>query len=737
VAAGTGSWSTQQLAEFLAVVSSFGDEASAMRGAVERACEALDAEVAIAVCECEIVAHVGFPAGAVPHAEMLELAARTPPLAELPGLGWASLAAVDLDAPAPGRLIVARAGKAGFDRDEADLLRGMARVLTLTVQMLRRQQLLERLSTIQRMIVRRVAPREVLDEIVAAARDLLGGEVVGLRLIDPADPAAMVLVSSAGLDAEVLDALRRGRVGEGAGGLAISEDRVVTIDDYPRARRAIPAMAADRVKGAMAAPVREQGRVAGSMVVATRRADRRFTKADRDTLQAFAEHASLALTDAKTVEDALHQAFHDSLTGLPNRVLFADRLAQGLQRSQRSRSELAVLFLDLDRFKTVNDSLGHQAGDDLLVAVADRLRNCIRPGDTAARFGGDEFAVLLEDVGGPDAAERAAMRVLYALEAPFQISGREVFISASIGIATGESTADDPIRDADLAMYRAKAEGKGRYEVFEPGMHAAVMERLELEADLQRAVERGELVLDFQPVVDLSSGEVGGFEALLRWRHPSRGLIAPGAFIPLAEETRLMPAIGRWVLESACRHAVSWRESTGASDLTVSVNLSARQLQSPSLFEDVGHALERSGLPPCGLVLEITETVLMSDTESTIGKLKRLKHMGVGLAVDDFGTGYSSLQYLRRFPIDTLKIDKSFVDDLAGAGDDAALARAIVDLGESFGLTVVAEGIECEEQRRRLVELGCQLGQGFLFSPPLAAADASELARSCDLRVLS
>jgi EAL domain-containing protein (putative c-di-GMP-specific phosphodiesterase class I) len=292
-----------------------------------------------------------------------------------------------------------------------------------------------------------------------------------------------------------------------------------------------------------------------------------------------------------------------------------------------------------------------------------------------------------------------------------------VFISASIGIAVGARPDEDLVRDADLAMYRAKADGKGRFVRFEPGMHVAVMERLELEADLQRAVERGELLLHYQPVVELRDARVIGLEALLRWNHPVRGLIPPGDFIALAEEARLMPQLGRWVLHEACGQAAAWRRD--GSRASIAVNVSGNHLQSGSLAGNVSDALDRSGLPAEALVLEITETVIMSDIEPTIEALRELKDLGVRLAVDDFGTGYSSLQYLRRFPIDILKIDKAFVDDLGGGSDDAALARAIIDLGQSFELAVVAEGIEREEQRARLLELGCDLGQGFLFARPM------------------
>jgi diguanylate cyclase (GGDEF)-like protein len=388
---------------------------------------------------------------------------------------------------------------------------------------------------------------------------------------------------------------------------------------------------------------------------------------------------------------------------------------------------VSVLFLDLDGFKVVNDSLGHVAGDRLLIDVARRLSDCLRRGDTAARIGGDEFAILLGDVGNPDRAPRVAERVIAALGEPFTVLGREVFVSASIGIAYGRSDAQNLLRNADVAMYRAKRSGEGgAYAIFEPSMHAAVIERLEIEADLRRAIERDELVLHYQPIIELASSRVAGLEALLRWAHPRRGLVMPFEFIPLAEETRLILELGRWVLREACRQAAAWRADPRTDRTWVSVNLSGVQLLDSSLDAEVAAALADSGLEPASLTLEITETVLVQDVAAAVDRLEKLRALGVSIAIDDFGTGYSSLRYIRRFPADMLKIAKPFVDGLHDE-TDTALVRTIVALADSLGLRTVAEGIEDHRQLGRLRELGCLLGQGYLFARPLAAHDVTEL----------
>ncbi|MEW6473991.1 MAG: EAL domain-containing protein [Actinomycetota bacterium] len=439
------------------------------------------------------------------------------------------------------------------------------------------------------------------------------------------------------------------------------------------------------------------------------------------------------ISERKHLEAELtRQALHDPLTGLPNRTLLLDRLAHALIQGGRGRPPVSVLFLDLDRFKTVNDSLGHAAGDRLLAAVGERLADSVRPSDTVARLGGDEFAVLLEDAGADDAVG-VAQRVGVALDLPFLVDGHEVFARASMGVATGEPgehTADELLRNADLAMYMAKAQGKARYALFEAGMHAAVVGRLSLEADLRRALAAGEFFLHYQPVVRLADTSLVGVEALIRWRRAGHDVVSPGVFIPIAEETGMIIEIGRWVLSEACRQAAAWQtEHNLEPRLHMSVNLSARQLQDPHLVQDIEQTLSVCGLDPTCLVIEITESLLMSEPDVAIHKLRLLKEVGFRLAIDDFGTGYSSLSYLRHFPADILKIDRSFVATLGRSPEDAALPHAIVKLGQTLNLRVVAEGIETAEQLSVLRSLGCGYGQGYRFAPPMAADDMAAVLK--------
>jgi diguanylate cyclase (GGDEF)-like protein len=420
--------------------------------------------------------------------------------------------------------------------------------------------------------------------------------------------------------------------------------------------------------------------------------------------------------------DLAHQAFHDSLTGLANQALFRNRVEHALTRADRHGTSLAVLFLDLDNFKTANDSLGHRAGDEVLVAVAGRLEGCLRGTDTAARLGGDEFAVLMEDVDGESDALEVARRMIGALDEPLTAAGREVFVGASVGIAFGSAGtgADQLLRNADLAMYTAKRRGKGRAQVFEPAMHAAAVERLEVEAELRRALDRGGLTLHYQPIVALDTGRTCGVEALVRWPRPDGDLLSPAMFIPLAEETGLIHELGRQVLVQACTQTRRWQLGhPDHRDLTVSVNLSPRQLTDDRLLEDVRTALGVSGLPAGSLVLEITEGAMMHDDVTAMAKLDQLRALGVRIAVDDFGTGYSSLSYLRRLPLDILKIDRAFVTAIGSEGGESML-ETIVSLAHALKLRTVAEGVETADQAEVLARLGCDLAQGYHLARPVA-----------------
>jgi diguanylate cyclase (GGDEF)-like protein len=436
--------------------------------------------------------------------------------------------------------------------------------------------------------------------------------------------------------------------------------------------------------------------------------------------------------ERKRVEVELaHQALHDALTGLPNRGLFLDRLAQALTRLGRHSTALAVLFCDLDRFKVVNDSLGHGAGDRLLVDVARRLEDVLRAGDTAARFGGDEFVILCEDIGGAHQAIAIADRVSAALAAPFVLGDDEAFVRTSIGIAMateGHARPEALLRDADAAMYRAKEKGGGIYEVFDDEMRARAVQRLDTENALHRALERGEFLLYYQPQVSLATGAITGVEALVRWQHPERGLVPPAEFIGPAEENGLILEIGAWALREACEQAARWGDQGPAGEaVRMSVNLSARQCHHPDLVAVVAAALRETGVDPARICLEITETAVMSDMEAGVGVLDQLRALGVSLAIDDFGTGWSSLRALQRFPVDEVKIDKSFVDGVARDPQEAAIVAAVISLSHALGLRTVAEGVESVGQVERLRALGCDQAQGFFFRRPAPAADLVEL----------
>ena len=424
---------------------------------------------------------------------------------------------------------------------------------------------------------------------------------------------------------------------------------------------------------------------------------------------------------ARAEERLIHDAIHDALTSLPNRALFMDRLDHALRRSKRQLDcRFAVLFVDFDRFKVVNDSLGHLRGDELLVGLAARIRGCLRPADTVARLGGDEFAILLDTIEQPEDAVSAAERLRSVVAAPFNLGGHELFVTASVGIAVSAphyGHAEELLRDADIAMYRAKALGRARHEVFQPGMHTTAVALLHLENDLRRAVERGELVLVYQPIVRLADGAILGFEALLRWNHPQRGTVLPSEFIGIAEETGLVVPIGLWVLEKACERIRAWQREFHRDDLTISVNLSARQLATPGFGEHLERLLRENELPRRTICLEMTETMLV-ENQAWTNALRALRDLGVQLHIDDFGIGYSSLSYLHRMPIDVLKIDRSFTSHMELADENFEIVRTIITLAENLQIRVIAEGVENDTQRNQLLALGCHSAQGFFFSLP-------------------
>ncbi|HEX9126408.1 MAG TPA: EAL domain-containing protein [Methylomirabilota bacterium] len=433
----------------------------------------------------------------------------------------------------------------------------------------------------------------------------------------------------------------------------------------------------------------------------------------------------------RRLEQLTKQAFRDSLTGLPNRALFMDRLSHGLTGAKRRHEHLAVLFLDLDRFKVINDTLGHTVGDQLLVEVSDRLGSSLRPGDTVARLGGDEFGILLEDVADAETAEAVALRIEEELAKPLHFDGREIFVSASIGIALSSARLGMPeeiLRDADLAMYHAKSKGNARHEIFDDSMSAPALDRMDLEMDLRSAISRQEFRLHYQPILRMDTGRITEVEALIRWQHAKRGLLQPDSFIGLTEETGLIVPIGQWVLREACRQAREWQlEFPSIPPLVMSVNLSAKQFQNPNLVQEISQALAESGLAAGSLKLEITESVVMQDAPATLAKLKDLKDLGIRLAIDDFGTGYSSLGYLKRFPVDTIKIDRSFVKGLSKDGNDNAIVRAVITVAKTLNMDVTAEGVETEQQRIELKALGCDRAQGFLFARPADAEHVGPL----------
>jgi diguanylate cyclase (GGDEF)-like protein len=570
-------------------------------------------------------------------------------------------------------------------------------------------------------------PTILLDTIMARATGLLGVPHGYLYLAEPGDHD-LVLRHGTGLFAAMIG--ERLAITGGLSGEVFRTGRAVAVDEYDSYRDRIPDLPADTFGAVVGVPLTSAGTVVGVLGLASGTIERAFGPREMDALSRFAQLASIAIDNARLLEEARRSSLYDTTTGLPNRDLLRDRISHALAFVRPGDMDpIAVLLIDLDRFKVINESVGHGFGDRLLTAIGQRLASCLRPGDTVARYGGDEFGIILDSV--VDAAEAGAMAesILERLRTPFALGGRQWFIGASVGIALaspGRSTPDELLRQAEIAMVRAKAETPGTFAIYEPSMSANTTDRLDLEHDLRLGLERDELVVHFQPLIDLVTMGIVGFEALVRWQHPTKGLVPPHAFISLAEETGLIVPLGRIVLRTACRQAAAWRTERPGQRLVMSVNLSARQFSQPELCDEVAAILAETGLDPAALELEITESVLMDQSERGIRSLTRLRTLGVRLVLDDFGTGYSSLSYLKHLPLDTIKVDRSFVSGIGDAAD-RSIVEAVVSLAHGLGIDVVAEGIETDGQLEILRSLGCDYGQGFLFSPALPADGATQL----------
>jgi len=575
--------------------------------------------------------------------------------------------------------------------------------------------------------------RSAVRELLQAARTMLSADFAEIVFLPPTGAEPALRSVSRGDDERLLEPTELREVEEVAA-VALAEHRTILLA-RGRAPHSLDGYVADRgLKDGMLSVLRADDRTFGLLLVGDRAGDvATFTDDDSKLLETFASHAAVLIENDRVKEQLRYQAFHDGLTELPNRVLLTNRVAEALAGAQ-PHSPPSVLFIDLDDFKTVNDSLGHSAGDQLLVAVAERLRASIRPGDAPARLGGDEFAVLLGSASASD-AEGTAKRIVDALRAPFVVHGRDVPVHASVGIASAASsatTAEELLQNADVAMYTAKTNGKRGYAIYEPEMHTRIRRRHELSAALERAVEREEITVHYQPIVALAGGRTVALEALARWQHPERGIVLPANFIPLAEEMGWMVHIGRSVLQQACRQLRFWQ--TAFPQLAMTVNLSPSEIQNPHLAEEIGTVLRENRIEPDRLIVEITETGAMRDPTATVQTLHDLRQTGVRLALDDFGTGYSSLSHLRQFPLDIIKIAKPFVEQLDDDYSDTAFLDAILRLAAALDLTVVAEGIERAEQADVLRGFNCGLGQGYYFARPLDHVRAGQHLTATGLR---
>ena len=755
-------WATQQLAEFLAVLTSAADARAAATEALERLAESFEADAGAFVENERVTASIGWARGNVPEGELRRIAgAAEGAQIEIAGVGRCETVVIPVDRDEATTVILARSHYC-FTREEIGLLRGMARVLalglrlvetleaqrrqveenrSLVVSLQERQSLLERLSRIQRKISSRAPLDDVLSAITAGASELLGDEVVALRLIDESEPNFMVTLSSVGIGAELGGQARRLRVGAGVGGRAILEDRLVVVEDYQGWGPAIDGFVTSGVRSAMGAPVHLEGPPIGCLVVASDRPGRMYSAPEREVLVAFAEHAGLALHDARNVQAmnsalavATHRAMHDELTGLPNRACFYDRTDQALRQAARDGSQTAVLLFDLDRFKEINDTLGHKYGDRVLAAIGPRIRGGLREGDTLARLGGDEFCVLLPRIGGLGSALQVAGRIIGLLEEPFDVDGMSLAVDASCGIAIAPADGDSVdllLQRSDVAMYVAK-DSHASVVVYNDELNVNTPARLALLGELRTAIAHDQLVLYYQPKADLRTGRVQGVEALIRWQHPTLGLVPPDQFIPLAEHTGLIRPLTTWVLNTALRQLRQWQDDGEGGfpfGLSMAINLSTRSLLDDTFPAEVVAALDRWEVPAHLLELEITESAIMADPSRAYRLLTELAALGVKLAIDDFGTGYSSLAYLKNLPVDQLKIDRSFVMNMLDDPNDAIIVRSVIDLGHNLGLQTVAEGIEDGKTWAQLAALGCDSAQGYYLARPMPAEELAAWVR--------
>jgi diguanylate cyclase (GGDEF)-like protein len=745
------SWAPPQLGEFLAVLAASPDEKAAVDEALSGLAASFEADACVFVRDGSVTSSLGWPGAA--NGELIAAVNNERTGVHLPGVGWCDTVAITVDQENRTSLLLARSGRR-FTADEIGLLRGMARVLALGLRLLgsvaveRRQavenrglaislregqMLMERLAGIQRKISVRESLKHILDAVTAGVAELLDDETVSLRLLDESDSAFMVLASSVGVSIETDGDFWRVPVHVGVGGRAIVEDRVCIAEDYRDWECANSEFSHNGLYSAMAAPIQLDGRPVGSLAVASRREGRTYSERERNLLVAFAEHAGLAVNDArtreamnKTMTGAMYQATHDDLTGLPNRACFYDRTDQALRHADRDGTSTAVLLFDLDRFKDINDTLGHKYGDQVLREVGPRIRRGLRDADTLARLGGDEFCVLLPGVHGVQAAVEVAERVMAILEEPFDLDGMTLAIEASCGIAVAPAdgdTADLLLQRSDVAMYVAK-NSHTHIVSYDADLNVNSPARLSLLGGLRTAIAQDELVLHYQPKADLVSGHIQGVEALVRWQHPTLGMVPPDQFIPPAEQSGLIKPLTTWVLNTALAQLREWRERTDEpflAELTMAINVSVRNLLDDAFPAEVAAALDRWHVPAEMLELEITESAFMADPVRAHRLLSELSASGVKLSVDDYGTGYSSLTYLKNLPVDQLKIDQSFVLHMNEDTHDASIVRSVIDLGHNLGLTTVAEGIEDLDTWRQLIELGCDSAQGYYLARPMLA----------------